>query len=122
MGSEEAQVAMPDQATTEVERLLQFHLAFCHKAYLVCRDKNHDYAGADGSSPWRNFECIERLGITSTETGLLIRMADKLNRMITYVQDGKLACENEGAMDALVDMINYSVLLAGYMQRRAQDG
>ena len=69
-----------------------------------------------------NFESTERLGIASTETGMLIRMGDKLNRLITYVQDGKLACENEGAADALVDMINYSVLLAGYIQRKAQDG
>lgn len=122
MGPEEAQVTMPDQPATEVERLLQFHLAFCHRAYMVCQDKNHDYAGADGSSPWRNFESTERLGIASTETGMLIRMGDKLNRLITYVKDGKLACENEGAADALIDMVNYSVLLAGYIQRKAQDG
>ena len=121
MGPEEAQVSEQEE-TTEVERLLKFHVAFCHQAYMLCQAKNHDYAGSDGSNPWRNFESTELLGIASTEIGLLIRMTDKLNRMVTFVKDGKLQCENEGAMDALIDMINYRVLLAGYMQKKANDG
>jgi hypothetical protein len=112
VGSEEAQVK------TAVDELLEFHLAFCYRAYQICAKKNHDYAGAEGMSPWRNFETCEQLGLARTEAGFLIRMGDKLNRLVTFVRDGRLAVDNEGAMDALLDIINYSILLAAYMQKR----
>lgn len=122
MESEEAQVEVepkiPQEPKTPVEDLLEFHLAFCHRAYLLCAKKNHDYAGAHGLSPYRNFESIEALGIASTESGLLIRMTDKINRLVTFVNDGKLAMENETAIDALLDIVNYSVILAAYMRVR----
>ena len=120
MGPEEAQVTMPDKERTEAGRLMEFHLALCHQAYRLCQKKNEDYAGAEGCNPWRNFESIELLGIASTEVGLLTRMTDKLNRLVTFVKDGKLSVENEGALDSLVDMINYSVLLAAYIQKRGK--
>ena len=102
-----------------VDELLKFHLAFTFEAYTLCASKNHDYAGADGGAPFRNFEAVEALGIASTEAGFLVRMTDKLNRLVTFVNDGKLVLENEGAMDSLLDLINYSVLLAAYMQHRS---
>ena len=117
MGSEEAQVEN-GQPKTPVEELLQFHLAFCYRAYQICAQKNHDYAGAGGMNPYRNFETCELLGLARTETGFLVRMGDKLNRLVTFVRDGKLAVDNEGAYDALLDIINYSILLAAYMQKR----
>lgn len=118
MGSEEAQVEAPKTAS---ERLLQFHLAFCYRAYCICKVKNHDYGGASGETPWRNFESTEALGIASTESGILMRMGDKLNRLVTYVNDGKLNVPNEGAMDALLDTINYCVLLAAYISKGGSD-
>ena len=102
-----------------VDELLKFHLAFCYQAYQLCERKNHDYAGATGASPFRNFEAVEALGIAPTEAGILVRMTDKLNRLVTFVRDGKLVVENEGATDSLVDLINYAVLLAAYRRERA---
>lgn len=103
----------------KASELLNFHLAFCYQAYQLCARKNHDYAGATGSSPFRNFEAVEALGIAPTEVGFLVRMTDKLNRLVTFVRDGKLVVENEGATDSLIDLINYSVMLAAYMRHRA---
>jgi len=97
------------------DELLAFHRVFCGRAYRLCAAKNHDYAGAKGQSPFRNFESIDALGIASTETGFLVRMADKLNRLVTFVNDGKLAVKNEGATDSLLDLINYAVLLAAFV-------
>lgn len=99
--------------------LLKFHLVFCHRAYQLCELKNHDYAGATGSQPFRNFESVEALGIAYTETGFLVRMTDKLNRLVTYTNDGKLAVTNESVVDTLLDLINYSILFAAYMQKKA---
>lgn len=101
-----------------VDELLKFHLAFCHRAYQILERKNHDYAGADGQTPWRNFETVELLGLASTETGIVMRMGDKLNRLVTFARDGKLAVKNEGAIDALLDMVNYSILLAAYLKAK----
>lgn len=99
-----------------VEELLNYHRKLCNSAQVLMAAKNHDYAGADGADPFRNFAAIEKLGISSTEAGLLIRMTDKLNRLITFVQDGRLVVANEGVEDALLDLINYSVILGAYMQ------
>lgn len=114
MESEEAQVK------TAAEEFLDYHMTFCVAAHRLCAQKNHDYAGADGNTPWRNFETCELLGICTTEAGILIRMSDKLNRLVTFVRDGKLAVENEGAMDALLDIVNYSALMASYIDRKAR--
>ena len=48
-------------------------------------------------------------------------MTDKLNRLITFVQDGKLVVDNEGVEDALLDLINYSVILGAYLQQNKED-
>jgi hypothetical protein len=105
-----------------IEDLLKFHLAFCYQAYKVMEVKNHDYAGADGETPFRNFTSPEALGIATTEQGLLIRMVDKINRLVTFCRDGKLEVTNETSHDALIDLINYSIILAGYMKAKADAG
>ena len=103
---------------TEVEQVLQFHKAFCHAAYEICRVKNHDYAGASGQSPFRNFQSVELMGLTSTETGFVVRILDKVNRLVTFAKDGKLKVANESTQDALLDIINYCVLLAAYIKAK----
>ena len=102
-----------------IEQLLKFHLAFCYQAYQIMEVKNHDYAGSSGETPFRNFTSPEALGIASTEQGLLIRMVDKINRLVTFCRDGKLEVTNETAQDALLDLINYSIILGGYMRAKA---
>jgi hypothetical protein len=118
VGSEEAQV----EEKTEVDKFLDFHMAFCLEALRLCAKKNHDYAGAGGHTPFRNFETVEFLGLSTTETGILIRMSDKLNRMVTFAKDGKLEVPSESAKDALLDIVNYSVLLAAYIERGRDAG
>jgi hypothetical protein len=107
-----------------VEQLLKFHLAFCYRAYRLVEVKNHDYAGADGEHPFKNFTSVEALGVATTEQGILVRMTDKLNRLVTFVRDGKLEVTNETAVDAMLDLINYSIILAAYIREKAglEDG
>tara|TARA_R110000787_G_scaffold186566_4_gene298279 strand:+ start:5154 stop:5519 length:366 start_codon:yes stop_codon:yes gene_type:complete len=102
-----------------VKGLLQFHLAFCYRAYKLMEAKNHDYAGAGGEEPFRNFKAPEALGIATTEQALLVRMVDKINRLVTFCRDGKLEVTNETAQDALLDLMNYTIILGGYMQDKA---
>jgi hypothetical protein len=102
------------------EELLQMHGCMCTKALELMKRKNHDYSGANGDDPFANFRRVEAMGICSTERGFLVRMSDKLSRLSTFCESGKLLVADEGVEDTLIDLINYSVLLAGYISSTAQ--
>ena len=102
------------------EELLKLHEELCHEALNLMIRKNHDYAGHEGLQPFANFERCEAMGICKTEQGFLVRIVDKLSRLSTFVACGKLEVENEGYKDAIVDIINYCVLLYGYTSQKEQ--
>ena len=83
---------------------------------IVCA-KNRDYAGE--GDPFRNFKSIEVNGITSVETGFLVRMQDKWSRIITLINnDGKANVKEEKLEDTLNDFINYLTLLKLYRKSK----
>ena len=93
-----------------------FHEKFCANALDLSKKKNNDYTGSGGTRPFANFEQVEALGICSTERGFLTRLTDKLCRVTTYVNDEKLLVEDESVRDTLIDIVNYTVLLAAYIE------
>ena len=97
------------------QELLNFHRWFAGRGRKIMEAKNHDYAGVHGDEPFANFTRSESLGICSTEQGFLVRMSDKLSRLATFAAGGKLKVGDETASDTLLDLLNYSVLLAGYL-------
>ena len=97
------------------DELLAIHEKICGDAQGLMRKKNADYAGNDGLEPFANFTRVEAMGICSTEQGFLVRMTDKMSRLSSFVESGKLAVENESFQDTIVDIINYSVLLYAYL-------
>ena len=99
--------------------LLQIHDQLSKAGKALMEAKNHDYAGGDGSQDaFLNFTRVEKLGITTTEQGFLVRMTDKLSRMITFVESGKLKVSDESFKDTVVDLINYCVLLYAYVSEK----
>ena len=100
------------------EQLLEHHDHLSTTAKDIMKKKNHDYAGSGGDSPFANFERTEAMGICSTEAGVLVRMVDKISRLSTFVEAGKLKVDNEGYQDAIVDIINYCVLLNGIIEEK----
>ena len=100
------------------EELLKHHEELCAEAIEIMKKKNHDYAGDSGKTPFANFERTEAMGICSTEQGFLCRMCDKLSRLSTFANAGKLVVDNEGYRDALLDIINYCVLFSGYVKSK----
>lgn len=100
------------------EELLKLHEELCQEALNLMKRKNHDYAGNEGVQPFANFERCEAMGICGTEQGMLVRMVDKLSRLSTFVSCGKLQVENESYKDAIVDIINYCVLLYGFTKQK----
>jgi len=108
--------------TLSREELLDLHLQITESARLLMARKNHDYSGGERAEDcFLNFTRVEKLGIASTEQGFLVRMTDKLSRLITYVQNGKFEVEDEGLKDTVIDLINYSVLLYSYVALEKDD-
>lgn len=87
------------------EELYALHLDLCSKALELMQKKNQDYASAD--DPFRNFRMFGKLGI-------LVRLSDKLSRLQTFEERGKLDINDEAIRDTVLDLINYTILYAGY--------
>ena len=97
------------------EELLKHHDYLCTTAKEIMKKKNHDYAGKGGETPFANFERCEAMGVCSTEQGFLVRVIDKVSRLSTFVEAGELKVDNESYEDAILDIINYMILLSGFL-------
>lgn len=93
----------------ESERLLKNHEILTDKARAIMSKKNHDYTGGSGD-PYANFRMSEAMGVHPA-LGLLIRVGDKMQRVRTFAERGELQVDGEGLEDAVIDVINYMVLV-----------
>jgi hypothetical protein len=98
------------------DELLDFHAQVCEDARNLMNLKNRDYAGGGGEEPFANFTRCEAMGICETEAGFLVRVIDKVSRMSSFLRSGKMHVEDESFYDAIVDVINYMVLLGAYVK------
>ncbi len=104
-----------------------FAAAMCRRATELSGRKNQDYADpdADPDDPfavWANFTACERLGICTTEQGILVRMLDKIVRISKLVGGRNPAVADESIADTLDDLHNYTVLLAGFLSAVKEHG
>ena len=95
-----------EKPETPRDRLFRLHEDMCKQARTIRRKKNADYANEE--DPLANFRRWEALGF-------VVRMDDKLARLSTFVKRGVFAVEDESLNDTLLDLLNYSVLLAFYV-------
>ena len=100
------------------EELFKHHEELSQTALQIMKKKNHDYAGNSGAQPFANFERCEAMGICSTEQGFLVRITDKVSRLSTFANAGKLVVDNEGYQDAILDIMNYCVLFSAYVKSK----
>ena len=104
------------------KELMEIHKQLTFEANALMQMKNHDYSGGkDASDPFLNFTRVEKLGITDTKTGFLVRMTDKISRLITFCRNGTFKTKDEALKDTILDLINYSVLLYAYSQTEKGD-
>lgn len=101
---------------------LKFAEEFFAQARALSAKKNSDYAGSGGQEAFANFTRVEYFGIATTEQGFLTRMVDKFCRIITFAKDGKLQVADEAVHDTLIDLANYSCLLAAYISEKGKPG
>src|SRR6056297_406529 len=93
---------------------MEYHKAICDKMMEVTKAKNHDYSGWN-DDPFANFKSCEGYGI-STEIGFITRMSDKISRVKSFVDQGVCNVKDETIEDTLIDLANYSILMAGYIK------
>jgi hypothetical protein len=94
---------------------LEFHEQCCKRMVEITRKKNADYTGT-GDDPFSNFSRVESMGAATTYQGFLVRMLDKYSRIVSFSQRGFLLVPDESVEDTLLDLANYSILLAGYIK------
>jgi len=103
------------------DELLDFHIEVCEDARALMNLKNRDYAGGGGEEPFANFTRCEAMGICETEAGFLVRVIDKVSRMSSFLRSGKMHVEDESFYDAIIDVVNYMVLLGAYVKDKDED-
>lgn len=92
------------------ETLLAVIRELAEKAVPIVAQRNSAYAG--GGDVFGNLNLIETLssGDIRTETGIVIRMGDKVSRL--YSLTARNAPENDESLeDTLIDLLGYSALL-----------
>ena len=87
--------------------------AIIKKAKALCDNKNIDYAQIQ--EPFSNFEMVEALKICDAQTGILVRISDKIARISNLLKRiGERAIDEEKVEDTMLDLINYSIILLSY--------
>lgn len=101
---------MPDLITPR-ERLFAMHQKMSADAYKLLKQKNNDYSSED--DPLLNFR---RHGLF----GMLVRMDDKLARLGNFSKKGVFSVVTETVYDTLIDIINYAVLFAFWIEEHKE--
>lgn len=99
---------------------LAFHKEMCDKMHNTTKAKNADYTG-NSDSPFANFNLCESIGITTTERGMLVRMSDKISRVLSFLKQGVLQVKDETVEDSLIDMANYCIIMAAYIKSKRNE-
>lgn len=97
------------------EELFNLHNTYCKTAFDIMKQKNADYS--HGSDPFSNFRGSEFIGI-KPELGILMRSMDKFKRIQAFIEAGTLQVKSESVEDAILDVINYMILLAGMIEEK----
>lgn len=102
------------------DELMALHEDLCNRARALSRKKNHDYSGGkDATHAFLNFIKCEELGLCKTETGILVRLSDKLSRLNTLADSNlKYEVDDERVLDTVLDIINYTVIFYAIHEER----
>ena len=96
------------------QALLNFHAEMSERCRALMQAKNTDYAK---DAVFGNLDACDQLGICSTEMGILVRMLDKIKRLVNTL-DAEAMVKDENLQDSCDDLLNYAVLLAAKIHTR----
>lgn len=98
------------------EELFDLHKVLCDAGRMLMEKKNVDYS--NGGDPFHNFRMSTLLHVPPAK-GVLIRMQDKISRIVSFLDRGDLKVKEESIRDTIVDLINYAVILEGMIEEAA---
>lgn len=93
--------------------LQALHTRLCEQGRKLMERKNTDYKAGSGD-PFANFRMASLLHVNPA-IGAMVRMQDKMARLVSFIETGRLAVSEESWKDCIVDLINYSVILYGLL-------
>jgi len=102
---------------TTVDDLIRILQGTTTKLEKTLKDKSHDYTSANEDA-LSNFRSAKIIGVDPMK-GLLIRVMDKISRIRTFIEKGRLKVTDESAIDAVDDIIGYMILLKGLMLEKS---
>lgn len=105
---------LPKKLPAAVAELFELHSELTTRALGLMERKNNDYRSGTGD-PFKNFRGASTFDVSPVR-GVLLRMQDKMCRIATFDEKGELLVKDEGVEDAIVDIINYAVLMAGLIR------
>jgi len=85
------------------------------RCYKITEKKGKDYAKEH--DVFYNFKMCEIFGVCLAEEGIVVRMTDKLSRIINLLHK-KNDVEDERIEDTIMDLINYSAILLVYLKSK----
>lgn len=88
--------------------LMRFVSEIYANGIVIINRKNQDYGDHKNADPFGNFR---RHGLK----GFLVRIDDKLARLNTFCDSGKLAVMDESVMDTIIDAANYLAIMAAFI-------
>ena len=97
--------------------LLALHERLSAKAREIMSDKNDDYADPGSFDVFGNLDACHSFGICSTEEGILIRLLDKMKRLVNST-NRELKVKDETIEDTCLDIMNYIVLYLAKIEAR----
>lgn len=113
---------MKDNKSVSLEELFKYRKELFKKADKLVADKGHDYNNSQQKSgdTLFNIKTCEILGIVPiAERGILIRISDKLMRLVSLVNQNILPKnKDEKVEDTIVDAINYLTYLGILWRKR----
>ena len=98
---------------------IEYHDAMYAKARALTVAKGHDYSGTEDTLT--NLKACERLGLCPAETGVLIRLSDKFQRLITLIGKDEAPVVDESVEDTMLDIVNYTLLLGALRKERIKE-
>ncbi len=117
---------LPEKTTTQGDQMesrmsKEEYLFFVEQTFYdmqeLIKKKNTDYTA--GGGPFANFEESLSYGVDPL-VGLSVRVGDKIQRLKSFCQSGKLEVENEGVEDIFKDLIGYSCIALGMLKERSR--
>ena len=104
---------------TTSKELLDSHHLLCKEARELMQRKNSDYKAGSGDA-FANFRMSQLLHIDPA-IGAMLRMQDKMARLLSFIEKGTLAVKEESWHDCCIDLINYSIILRGILAERVRE-